>query len=457
LKLTSRAIGCSPRADPAHVAEVFRRPPAGARRLGGLRRWRQAVPAPALRCCPGMCGSKEAWEHFVFVPERPPRRLSRVAKHGAFLEGSRPIIMAAPGKALAIARKRRSPEDSEQHPGRCSVLARCAKGRGGSSGSLTSTMVSAGSVVGAAAAASALVGAAMAPAAGPAAALLKLGMMAPPPLAPPGMPGVSARPDTSSEGGRNDGILDVLFPNFDTDTFVWRISMLQITNYMASLMLGSSMGAPKLCSLYLLGASWGPAIAGGAVWRLFLPMLLHANALHIFFNIFFQLRIGFGMEKQFGRRKFCLMYLFCGFLGNLLSVVANPFKLAVGASTSGFGLLGVWAAEVLLTWELLGTSRSRLLMWFAFMLSSCVMMSTLSPSVDFMGHFGGALAGFLLAIILADMQEEHRPSWYGRAKASAKSTAAILILAGLLKAITLGPDGPVPFCGSLFSPRVLPF
>jgi len=404
-----------------------------------------------------MCGSKEAWEHFVFVPERPPRRLSRAADHGSFFEGSRPIVVAAPGKALALARRRRSAED-EQPVGRRSGVVRCggSRGSGSSAGSLTSAMVSAGGVVGAAAAASALVSAVATPA-GPAAALLKLGMMAPPPLAPPGMPGVTGRQEASSDDGRNDSLLDTLFPNFDTDTFVWRISMLQVTNYAASLMLGSSMGAPKLCSLYLLGASWGPAIAGGAVWRLFLPMLLHANALHIFFNIFFQLRIGFGMEKQFGRRKFCLLYLFCGFLGNLLSVVANPFKLAVGASTSGFGLLGVWAAEVLLTWELLGTSRSRLLMWFAFMLSSCVMMSALSPSVDFMGHFGGALAGFLLAIILADMQEEHRPSWYGRAKATAKSTTALLILAGLLKAITLGPDGPVPFCGSLFSPRVLPF
>merc|ERR1719188_2318926 len=208
-----------------------------------------------------------------------------------------------------------------------------------------------------------------------------------------------------------------------------------MVEYVGSLMIGSAFaGTPKLCSLYLLGASWGPAIASGAVWRLFLPMLLHANALHIFFNIFFQLRIGFGMEKQFGRRKFCLLYLFCGFLGNLLSVVSDPMKLAVGASTSGFGLLGVWAAEVLLTWELLGTSRSRMATWFLFMVASCVMMSTLSPSVDFMGHFGGALAGFLLAIMLADMQEEHRPEWYGKAKTSAKRATALIIGLSLLKA-----------------------
>merc|ERR1711957_438106 len=135
-----------------------------------------------------------------------------------------------------------------------------------------------------------------------------------------------------------------------------------------------------------------------------------------------------------------------GFLGNLLSVMSDPMKLAVGASTSGFGLLGVWAAEVLLTWNLLGENRPRVLFWVAFMIMSCVAMSTISPNVDFIGHFGGAFAGFLLAIILADMREEHQPSFYGCAKSMAKWTAALLIFGGLLKVVTFGPDGPVPFC-----------
>jgi len=253
------------------------------------------------------------------------------------------------------------------------------------------------------------------------------------------------------------GFLDLMFPGFDADTFIWRASVLQISEFIGSLLLGSSMGTPKLCSLYLLGASWGPAIASGSLWRLFLPMTLHANTLHIFFNIFFQLRIGFGMEKQFGRRRFCLIYLFCGFLGNLLSVAVDPMKLAVGASTSGFGLIGVWAAEVLLTWDLLGNSRPRVSMWFAFMLLNCVLMSTISPNVDFMGHAGGALAGFLIAIILADMQEEHQPEWYGKAKTSAKATTALITFCALLKVMTLTPGGPIPYCGTIFFPRQLPF
>lgn len=253
------------------------------------------------------------------------------------------------------------------------------------------------------------------------------------------------------------GLVDSLFPGFNTSALLWRVSLLQMLEYTSSLLIGSAFGAPKLCSLYLLGASWGPAISAGALWRLLLPITLHANAMHIFFNLFFQLRIGFGMEKQFGRRKFCILYIFSGFVGNLLSVVADPFKLSVGASTSGFGLLGVWAAEVLLTWDLLGESRSRVFWWFAFMVLSCVMMSTISPNVDFVGHLGGALGGFLMAIWLADMREEHQPAWYFQAKTMARNSAALLIVASLFKAVTLGPEGPVPFCGTILHPRQLPF
>lgn len=248
-----------------------------------------------------------------------------------------------------------------------------------------------------------------------------------------------------------------LFPGFDTDTFIFRISVLQLVEYCASLLLGGTLSSPKLCSLYLLGASWGPSIAAGSLWRLIAPVMLHANALHIFFNLFFQMRIGFNMEKQFGRKKFCMMYLFCGFLGNLISVMVDPMKLAVGASTSGFGLLGVWAAEVFLAWGLLGEARPRVFLWFAFMFCSCLAMSQVSANVDFSGHFGGALAGFLFAIILADMREEHQPSYYGTAKTWARNFAAILVLCGLTKAIAFGPDGPIPHCGGIFNPLVLPF
>ncbi len=101
--------------------------------------------------------------------------------------------------------------------------------------------------------------------------------------------------------------------------------------------------------------------------------------------------------------------------------------------------------------------------------TSCIMMSTISPNVDFVGHFAGMLAGFLLAVILADMQEEHQPPWYNKAKFTAtghdffwlrsssdplvpwkifsfgscsieaKNVTALIVIVSLVRAITLGP------------------
>eukprot|EP00930_Biecheleria_cincta_P069991 TRINITY_DN5765_c0_g1_i1.p1 TRINITY_DN5765_c0_g1~~TRINITY_DN5765_c0_g1_i1.p1 ORF type:complete len:391 (-),score=74.11 TRINITY_DN5765_c0_g1_i1:21-1193(-) len=390
-----------------------------------------------------MVCSKEAWEHFIFVPHTPPKRISRAAAGGGFLQSCRP------GTGVTSQCRRASEQERGTQLAKKSCPASRDRDR-------QDAIVG---VLGLAAGATAATLA-------PGAAFLKLCMMIPPPPSlPTPVPPLSAATATQQQQQLQlqpsrepqGGFLDVLLPNFNTDTFIWRVSMLQITEYIGSLLIGSAYGAPKLCSLYLLGASWGPAIAQGAVWRLMFPMMLHANGLHIFFNLFFQMRIGFGMEKQFGRRKFCLLYMFCGFLGNLISVSVDPMKLAVGASTSGFGLLGVWAAEVLLTWELLGESRPRVFMWFAFMVTSCVMMSTISPNVDFVGHGAGMLAGFLMAIILADMREEHQPQFYGKAKWMAKNTTFVLVAGCLMRAITLGPDGPIPFCGTIFHPRQMPF
>ncbi|CAE7227023.1 ROM3, partial [Symbiodinium pilosum] len=150
------------------------------------------------------------------------------------------------------------------------------------------------------------------------------------------------------------------------------------------------------CVLYQLGASWGPALARGQIWRLVTPVMLHANLTHLLFNVFFQLRMGFGMERQFGREKMMMIYFACGLFGNLMSVAVDPYKLAVGASTAGFGLIGVWLAEILLSWEILGPARERTVIWIVFMMISVTTMSSMTPNMDIFGHLGGALGGFLL-------------------------------------------------------------
>merc|ERR1719382_1957837 len=238
----------------------------------------------------------------------------------------------------------------------------------------------------------------------------------------------------------------LIFPGFDSSAFIWQVTCWQIAEFVFSMCLGHTKANPTPCVLYRLGASWGPALARGQLWRLVTPVMLHANLTHLLFNVFFQLRMGFGMEKQFGREKMMMLYFACGILGNLTSVTLDPFKLAVGASTAGFGLIGVWLAEILLSWEILGPARERTIIWIAFMLISVTTMSSMTPNMDLWGHLGGALGGFLLSIVISDMNEQDRPEWYPQARAAAALGLCLFLTGGLGKVMLVNPRDPIPNC-----------
>ena len=73
----------------------------------------------------------------------------------------------------------------------------------------------------------------------------------------------------------------------------------------------------------------------------------------------------------------------------LVSPVMDPFKLAVGGSTSAFGLLGVWAAEIALSWHLMtDRTRARMKMWGGSGLAGMAAMTLICPQLDVAGHLG---------------------------------------------------------------------
>lgn len=88
--------------------------------------------------------------------------------------------------------------------------------------------------------------------------------------------------------------------------------------------------------LVTFGANVPPLVAKGQVWRLLTASFLHANLLHVAFNVFFQLRMGFGIERRYGYLKFALLYAAAAIYGNLLSAAALFCgTVKVGASTAG--------------------------------------------------------------------------------------------------------------------------
>ncbi len=84
-------------------------------------------------------------------------------------------------------------------------------------------------------------------------------------------------------------------------------------------------------------------INAGQVWRFFTASLLHADILHIGFNMYALYAFGRRIERFYGHGRFLILYTLSAFAGNIFSYyfTSNP---SLGASTAIFGLV---AAEAL--------------------------------------------------------------------------------------------------------------
>ena len=85
-------------------------------------------------------------------------------------------------------------------------------------------------------------------------------------------------------------------------------------------------------------------------YRIIMPMFLHAHAEHICGNVVFQLYFGSGIEFGIGFWRMVLLYILSTVGGILLAITFHPESYGVGASCSGFGLLGFDLAYVITNW-----------------------------------------------------------------------------------------------------------
>ncbi len=86
------------------------------------------------------------------------------------------------------------------------------------------------------------------------------------------------------------------------------------------------------------------------VWRLLSYQFLHANVLHILFNMLGLYFLGPTLEKHWGSKRFLIFYLSCGVAGGLFYTFLAAFKLLpvlpmLGASGA---ILGMFAACAIL-------------------------------------------------------------------------------------------------------------
>lgn len=137
-------------------------------------------------------------------------------------------------------------------------------------------------------------------------------------------------------------------------------------------------------------------VAGGEWWRMLSSGFLHANLIHVGFNMWILYQLGQLLEPALGRLRFGLVYfvaMLCGSFGVLL---LSPNDITVGASGAVFGLMGAAVAAF----------RARGINPFDTGLGAMVLLNlvfTFSiPRISIGGHVGGLIGGFIAGWILLE-------------------------------------------------------
>jgi membrane associated rhomboid family serine protease len=166
-------------------------------------------------------------------------------------------------------------------------------------------------------------------------------------------------------------------------------------------------------------ALYGPAIADGEWWRLVTGGFLHANLIHIFFNMYLLWILGQMLEPLLGSGRFAALYFTALLWGSFGALILTPDRPTVGASGAVFGLMG--AAAVELRARGVNPFKTDIGMLIIFNLG----LSFLLAGISIGGHIGGLIGGALAGMALG-YADRHRQRWLGYAACAVLSAFAIV-------------------------------
>lgn len=138
-------------------------------------------------------------------------------------------------------------------------------------------------------------------------------------------------------------------------------------------------------------------VAHGEWWRIVTSGFLHANLIHIGFNMFVLYRLGQLLEPVLGRSRFALGYGVSLLGGGLGVMLMDPNHFTVGASGAVFGLMGLAVAAF----------RSRGVNIMDTGLGAMIMLNLLFtftiPGISIGGHVGGLVTGLVVGVLMLDI------------------------------------------------------
>lgn len=160
-------------------------------------------------------------------------------------------------------------------------------------------------------------------------------------------------------------------------------------------------------SLFQMFAQANFLVADGEWWRIFSPVLLHAQGFtHILFNMWALWVLGPQIEKGVGSWPFVGAYLASAAMGGAFMFVMGGLGAppAVGASGAIFGLFGIWA-----NWAVRrrNTVYGRaLLRQIGFLLLLNAALPFIIRNIAWEAHLGGLIAGFVIGELWSRARNE---------------------------------------------------
>jgi rhomboid protease GluP len=147
-------------------------------------------------------------------------------------------------------------------------------------------------------------------------------------------------------------------------------------------------------------ALYGPAVQAGQWWRVATAVLVHANVLHIFFNMMVVVNLGFAVERLLGTPRMVAVSVVSA-LGSAALVLAFAFRLpTLGAS----GMILGWAGVLL---PVVNRQGRKSVLW---LLVQVAIISVL-PGVSWQAHLGGFLAGLACGLLLRASPQRFNLLW----------------------------------------------
>jgi membrane associated rhomboid family serine protease len=152
--------------------------------------------------------------------------------------------------------------------------------------------------------------------------------------------------------------------------------------------------------LHRQGAVNGLDLFRGEWWRLASSCFVHIGGAHLLLNLFALIVIGPLAELLWGRGRLIIIYVLSGLAGSCLAMALKPDSMLAGASGAIWGLLTSLVAWLMLFGRTLDpeeAAESKRRLTVVIVLNA---MFSLMPGISWQGHLGGAVAGFVVAVLL---------------------------------------------------------